>query len=598
MLKKAILCLAVAAANILQASGTESIEYGHLSYDIIYDGDYHPQATVLRPTEDIGNSLTIPDYIIYDGQECPVTAIEDNAFYHCRFTSITLGSNLKWIGSDAFHSSSVSRLVLPASLTNIYGDGLPSVEELIIEDGDLSLNFAAAPRNVRTLYLGRNVFYGKSQGLFPGVSSLTFGEGVTILDDYIFSGATNLTLVKLPSKLEKIGLNAFGNTSITSIEIPPSVTLIEKWAFADSKLNVVRFNSLENAENLIIRGGAFYNVSLASIYINRTIQQQMTIDAGKMLDSSHASLQNVKFGPFAKSIDSEFFMDCYNIKDIVLSEGIESIGSYAFYNCKSLSSITLSNALKSIGTYAFMDCSALKCVILPENLVSIFYHAFEGCSSLSSINIPDKIEQIDMGTFRGCSSLEDVTFGSGIKRIEDEAFVNCTSLKTVILPEGVARLGLDCFKGCSKLARVEFPASLTTFFGAGQFGECTSLESVVCHGSVPAAPSYGTQGLPFDTQTYSTATLWVPDGAAEAYKTAKAWAPFYKISGVDEIAVNGSEISIENGCIVSLSGNDFNIDIHTAGGMLIYSGKVSASPILPQGMYIIKSTTAKKYMVR
>ncbi len=612
MLKRSLLLVATAVLISLQARAEyDYIEIGNLAYEVLYSDEGPISAQVRRYAGEYtypwSITVNIPDEISYNGQPCPVTSIAKNAFEYYRVVSITLGKNINWIGEYAFNGCSVEELTLPANVETVYQKSLPSCKKLIIEDGSKPLNISKIGGSgmaydwnldyVTSLYMGRNVTGNFAQGIFSNISDLDIGVSVTEIARGLFAGAKKLQLVVLPPKLEKIGDSAFSQTEFSNLEIPPTVKTIGDYAFSNSKINTVRFNGTEDSGTLIVNYGAFYDTSIASAYINRDISTGYYNIVGTLFTSSNASLQNVEFGPNVKRITEMLFYECYRIENIILPEGLEEIGGRAFEGCTSLSSVTLPETLENIRLMAFSDCSGLCNIVLPENLSIIESQAFEGCSSLKFVKIPEKIEQIKYGTFRACSSLEDITFSNGLKRIEKEAFASCSSLKTVMLPEGLERLESYCFKGCSGLSKIVFPSSFTTFFGSEQFGGCTSLKEVICYGETPAKPSYGTQGLPFDSETYSSAKLWVPEGAVEAYKAAKAWSQFYSISGVDKVEVSREEIAISNGHIVSLSGNDFDIEVYTPSGMLLYRGKLSGSPTLSKGVYLVKNSTVKKYIV-
>lgn len=56
------------------------------------------------------------------------------------------------------------------------------------------------------------------------------------------------------------------------------------------------------------------------------------------------------------------FMDCYNLKTVVVEEGVKEIRCYAFKNCFKLESIYLPNSIKFISEHAFDNISS-NCVI-------------------------------------------------------------------------------------------------------------------------------------------------------------------------------------------------------------------------------------------
>ena len=68
----------------------------------------------------------------------------------------------------------------------------------------------------------------------------------------------------------------------------------------------------------------------------------------------------------------------YNVKAVIIENGVTSIGEYAFYSCDSLTSISISKSVTSIGDGAFFGCTSLKSVSIPNSVTSIGDSAFSG----------------------------------------------------------------------------------------------------------------------------------------------------------------------------------------------------------------------------
>ena len=68
--------------------------------------------------------------------------------------------------------------------------------------------------------------------------------------------------------------------------------------------------------------------------------------------------------------------DNYNIKRIIIGDGVTTIGRYAFAGCIFLTSVTISNSVTTIGEYAFRDCSVLTSVTIPNSVTTIGDNAF------------------------------------------------------------------------------------------------------------------------------------------------------------------------------------------------------------------------------
>ena len=84
----------------------------------------------------------------------------------------------------------------------------------------------------------------------------------------------------------------------------------------------------------------------------------------------------------------------YNIKQIIIGDGVTTIGRYAFYNCSVLTSVTIPNSVTEIGGSAFEGCSALTSVTIPNSVTEIGSGAFFKCSALSSVTIPNSVTTI------------------------------------------------------------------------------------------------------------------------------------------------------------------------------------------------------------
>ena len=181
-------------------------------------------------------------------------------------------------------------------------------------------------------------------------------------------------------------------------------------------------------------------------------------------------------GSYYDSFSNEYSGDIIIPSSVTYNENtypVTGIVSSAFRDCTSLQSINFPSSLVSIGSYAFAGCSSLQSIDFPQSLVSIGNYAFAGCSGLQSAPaIP-----------LGC------TLGNQI-------FINCTGLTVVSLKK----------------------------LGSGMFTGCTAIETINSYIEEPTAISL------FDSSIYSTATLNVPIGRSDAYKSKDYWKRFTHIA--------------------------------------------------------------------
>ena len=130
----------------------------------------------------------------------------------------------------------------------------------------------------------------------------------------------------------------------------------------------------------------------------------------------------------------------------------------------------------SISERAFEGCQNLTSIKLPKFLMSTGWLGFTGCSGLTEISLPVSVVTIPH-SFRGCSSLTSITIGRNVQSIDGQSFLYCYN-----------------------------------------------LQEVHCKGTVPPACQLGS----FES-SYSTCTLYVPEGYKKTYAFADGWLNFENI---------------------------------------------------------------------
>lgn len=176
-----------------------------------------------------------------------VTTIGSNAFENCASLSqIILPDSLAYIGTHAFYGCvSLEQIAFPESLKRLhpyafYGCsadrlcGLQSRAALVLTDygysfispdyPQLSLTAHENAEGIRTFTV---------TNCEESAVSVSFPDGVTLIDGYAFFNCASLTEIILPEGIAEIAYSAFeGCVSLKEITIPASVVRIAGDAFA------------------------------------------------------------------------------------------------------------------------------------------------------------------------------------------------------------------------------------------------------------------------------------------------------------------------------------------------------------------------------
>jgi hypothetical protein len=149
-------------------------------------------------------------------------------------------------------------------------------------------------------------------------------------------------------------------------------------------------------------------------------------------------------------------------------------------------------------------------------MLNIFYY----CKGLTSVTIGNSVTSIGSGAFRVCSGLTSVTIPNSVTSIGSGAFGSCKGLTSVTIGNSVTSIGNDAFSGCNNLTSIEIPNSVTSI-GTGAFGSC-NLSEVISKIENPFSISTNT----FSDNTFYNATLYVPAGTIDKYKSTNGWKRF------------------------------------------------------------------------
>lgn len=322
---------------------------------------------------------------------------------------------------------------------------------------------------------------------------LSFDGSVTSIGYEAFFSCRNLESIQIPHSVTKIGNDTFSYCSLTSFELPSSVTQYFKSLRACSVL-----------ESIVVEPG------------NPSYDSRGGCNA--IIETSSNTL-----------IDG-----CMNT---VIPNSVTHIGYSAFEECSGLTSIIIPNSVTDIAMYGFSH-TGLTSIDIPNSVTSIGYGAF--CSTkLTSVSIPASVVSLgrwssssssNVGNpFNSCSDLSSITVNPNnpsydsrnncnaiINSVTNELVSGC---KNTIIPTSVSSIGNEAFYYCSGLTSIEIPSSVTSI-GVSAFRDCNGLTSIMVYALTP--PDLGTTVFEYT----NSCPIYVPAQSVDAYKTADGWSVY------------------------------------------------------------------------
>lgn len=155
----------------------------------------------------------------------------------------------------------------------------------------------------------------------------------------------------------QVARNAFSNyTSITSVELPSTLSVIED--------------------------GAFQNCT--SLKTINTPQPLSTIGA-------HA------------------FDGCRQLEAFSLMASISTLGEACFKGCAALVDVEFPSSFTSIPNEAFRGCSSLTALDFPSTIMQIGDKAFADCTGIITVNMDRSVQILGDRAFAGCTGIEAIT---------------------------------------------------------------------------------------------------------------------------------------------------------------------------------------------
>lgn len=441
-------------------------------------------------------SVTLPDSIIEIGANAfggcsnlrsmvipsSVEKIEEKAFYDCCNLSNLVyenGSSLISIGNQAFAHTGLTTVNIPRELETIGKQvffGSSNIKQIVVDSSN------------RSFELYNNALYTSDKDTLVYYPSnlrgeYTVAEGTKSIADSAFA-YSKITNIVLPSSLENIGDNSFTHSKLNTLSIPNSVKTLGIGMCQDAQyLESVVFENGISIPSIPVQAfsGAFM---LGEIDIPNSVNvicKYAFADSGLSI----VSFQNEST---LKTIDDNAFSGAL-LDSIAFPASLETISDSAFAYCSNLENVEwdVNSCCTNIGVSAFAYDANIENVDFPSNLICIDKNAFLG-TGLSEISIGASVETIGVGAFADCDNLCVINIdsqNSNYRSIDNVIYSNdCKTLHTYPaglqndfnIPSGVEIIEDYAFYGANLLGRVTFCDSVKTI-GAFAFDDCRSLQT-------------------------------------------------------------------------------------------------------------------------
>ena len=451
-------------------------------------------------------------------------------------------SHLTSVGNNAFAGAQITSLVLPETVTELYGG---------IFYGCTALFDWEIPSHVKKLASG-SVFIGSSiiepkiskdahleyigDDAFSGISGLTEVDisEATYMGEYVFYNCADLQKVKLPANLTKLpGYTFYGCPLLETVELPESVTEIGFGAFGGCN----SLSSVNTSNVKTIGGEAFEDCGLLT-----SVDCSSANTIGGRAFANCSSLESVKL---LKSGDLFIggcaFLWCRNLQTITIPAGVTSLagGEDCLYH---------EDGLRDNNGWSFTGTDAEIVIEDNSSLTTLYNGAFAGASSLTEITLPN-VEKIvkhssNVGIFKGCQNLKKVHFPAlktaypyTIFYDAGDSFCQCPSLEGIEMPV-LEEITMDCIYGyinAPSFKKIILPKTVKKVYWGHLSSFCEingsatrQFDEIICLATTP--PLFETwRGE--ETLDY---VLRVPSECVEAYQAAEDWNKFKTILPIEE----------------------------------------------------------------
>lgn len=530
---------------------------------MILDNEKHT-VEVSNNVDFIGE-LKIPEKVKFAGSDYQVVSIGNEAFLgNNKITSVSMPDTITEIKSQAFESTSVSRIAIPPHVVKI---GLQAFNSMKNVKNELEV-----PASV--IEIGSNAFSNSSFTLkvnngnknYCSEDNVLFNKAKTQLI-YYMACKPLCDEYKVPDKITELDGRSFAEAKIRHLRLPASLAVIKSAAFYGNKtIEKITIDAKEPPE---LEGYSFFTGTSSNLFVFVPKGYAKTYQgapgwkdiASHIIDEIPSTFSEGKIifkvlsekDRTVEVVSSPDASGAIIIPNEVLHCGIRftvvSIGNLAFECNAKITSIAMPSTIKSVG-----DCSFRILRIpmsLPSSLGKVGVSAFT-YNIFEDLNLPSGLKEIDDDAFayttvksekahvpasviamiknpfnqskireinvdannKNYKSMRGVLFSKDGRKIIAYPRLKVDSVYEI--PQDVTTIGSVSFMNNQNLTKLVIPEKVTTIEDFN-FTSCSGLKTIEVRRTIP--PTVGERAL----NVGNNCIIIVPKGCVKKYKAAPGW---------------------------------------------------------------------------
>ena len=288
--------------------------------------------------------IVVPTTITVEGVDYTVTELAEEAFEESDITSLALPSSIKKLGCRSISfCTELTKVNIPVSVEDI-AEGMfrfcGGITDFTFEEGNS--HFIKESDMLMTADKTRLIHLFNAEDEAKTLN-VTLPSTITAIDECALA-CPSVKEIKLHEGVEKIGNDAFSFTSLSSIEIPASVTFLGE-AFVSRIPGLKKITVAEGNTCCKFVNDALYNADMTLFYMVLPGKNKIEIAETVTRIGNHAiestELETLVIPDNVREIGIQAIIDNQKLKTVVIGSGVEEIGIMALDENQSLEAIYL-----------------------------------------------------------------------------------------------------------------------------------------------------------------------------------------------------------------------------------------------------------------